>query len=177
MTTPLPQPGTATPEDRTAISRRFLQQAREELQRDDRLQASEKTWGAVAQALKAIAQRRGWRHRGHDYVVDIGHQIGKEYGDPDIVAATDKADQLHRNFYENNDNAVVIERTMNLVEDVLPLLEDIQVAAPRPFTIATREDRERLRLITGDRSLQIGGTSPSGFSLNHSPGPTGDGLG
>ena len=167
MTTPLPQPGTATPEERTAISRRFLRQAREELLSDERLQASEKTWGAMALALKAIAQGRGWRHRGHDYVVDTGHQIGKEYGDPDIVAATDKADQLHRNFYENNDNAVIIERTMNLVEDVLPFLENIQVADTRPFTIATREDRERLRMLTGDRNLQIGDVSPVGFSLNH----------
>ena len=59
---------------------------------------------------------------------------------------------------------------MNLVEDVLPSLEAIRDAAPRPFTIATREDRERLRLITGNRSLQIGDASPVGFSLDHTAG-------
>ena len=167
MTTPLPQPGVASPEDRTAISRRFLGQAREELLQDERLQASEKTWGAMAQALKAIAQRRGWMHRGHHYVLEIGHQIGLEFGIGDIIAATFKADQLHQNFYENAHNAEIIGQTLDLVEAVASALENIRDAAPRPFAIANRIDRDRLRMLTGNRSLQIGDASPVGFSLNH----------
>ena len=169
MITPLPQPGAASPEDRMTISRRFIQHAREELERGNRLQASEKTWGAMAQALKAIAQERGWRHRAHDNVVDIGHHIGTEYEHTYIIAATSRANELHRNFYENSDNAEVIERTIDLIEDVLPDLEELRLAAPRPFVISRREDRARLRLLTGDRSLEIGDTSPVGFSLRHTP--------
>ena len=170
MTMPLPLPGASTPSDRTIISRRFIQHAREELERDNRLQASEKAWGAMAHALKAIAQVRGWRHRGHDYVVDIGIHIGKEHNLPDIIVATYDAESLHRNFYENNDRAEVIDNTIGLIEEILPDLEALRSAEPRPFTIAHRDDRERLRRLTGDRTLQVGATSPVGFSLRHGPG-------
>ena len=169
MTTQLPPPGAANPEDRMAISRTFIQHAREELERDSRLQASEKAWGAMAQALKAIAQVRGWKHRGHQNVVDIGQQIGAEYNNNYVLWATEQANGLHLNFYENNDNAEVIENAIDLIEEVLPDLEDIRLAPPRPFAIARRFDRNRLRRLTGNRDLEIGDTSPAGFSLNHSP--------
>ena len=175
MTMPLPPPGAAGPEDRITISRRFIRHAREELQRDNRLQASEKAWGAMAQALKAIAQGRGWKHRGHQNVLDTGHHIGKEYGHPDISSATHIADSLHRNFYENNSNAEMIESAINLIEDILPDLEALRTDAPRPFTVVLRNDRERLRRLTGNRNLEIGDSSPVGFSLNHTPRSTNGG--
>ena len=164
MTTKLPPPGAAGPDDRTAISRQFLQHAKEELARDSRLQASEKTWGAMAQALKAIAQERGWRHRGHYYILDIGDQIAAEFNIPAISAATHHANSLHENFYENNDNAEVIGRTIDIVDAVLPELERIRSAPPRPFTIRLRYERDRLRQVTGIKTLQIGDASPTGFS-------------
>ena len=126
-----------------------------------------RTWGAVAQALKGIAQRRGWMHRGHHYILDIGHQIGLEFGNVNIIAAAYQADQLRQNFYENAHDAQVIGRTLDLVEAVMPALENIRDAVPRPFTIANRLDRDRLRMLTGNRDLQIGDVSPVGFSLNH----------
>ena len=169
MTTQLPTPGSASPEDRMVISRTFIQHAREELERDSRLQASEKAWGAMAQALKAIAQVRGWKHRGHDNVLDIGGHIGQEFNHAAVATATEKANALHRNFYENNDNAEVIEDTITIIEEVLPDLEDIRLAPPQPFTIAGRFDRNRLRRLTGNPDLQIGDTSLVGFSLNHPP--------
>ena len=178
MTAQLPPPGAASPEDRMAISRTFIQHAREELERDSRLQASEKAWGAMAQALKAIAQGRGWKRRGHDNVLDIGGHIGQEFNHPAVATATEKANALHRNFYENNDNAAVIEDTITIIEEVLPDLENIRLAPPRPFTIIRRFDRNRLRRLTGNRDLEIGDASPVGFSLNHPPGSAnGDGPG
>ena len=45
--------------------RRFLNQAREELSRDDLRQASEKGWGATVQLLKAYAEERGLEHDRH----------------------------------------------------------------------------------------------------------------
>ena len=45
--------------------RRFLNQAREELSRDDLRQASEKGWGATVQLLKAYADERGLEHDRH----------------------------------------------------------------------------------------------------------------
>ena len=40
------------------VSRRLIRQAAEELERGDLIQASEKAWGAAAQAVKAIAEQR-----------------------------------------------------------------------------------------------------------------------
>ena len=52
----------ATETYRTA-SRQLLAQGREELERGDTRQASEKGWGAAAQMVKDVAERRGWEHR------------------------------------------------------------------------------------------------------------------
>ena len=46
-------------------SEHFLAQARRELADGDLPQASEKGWGATAQMLKAISERRGWEHNRH----------------------------------------------------------------------------------------------------------------
>ena len=40
-------------------SRAYLEQANEELARDDLRQASEKGWGAASQIVKAVAEERG----------------------------------------------------------------------------------------------------------------------
>ena len=45
-------------------SRAYLEQANEELARDDLRQASEKGWGAASQIVKAVAEERGWEHNG-----------------------------------------------------------------------------------------------------------------
>ena len=101
-TTPaLPEPGFATVEDRVQISRRLIQQARHELDRGDRLQATEKVWGALAQLLKAHGQQRGWLNLGS-----------------------------HR-------------------------------------TVGRIDQRWRVRTLTGRQYLEVGDTSPVGFSNTH----------
>ena len=47
------------------LSRKYMRQAQEELDRGDWSQASEKAWGAAAESLKATAAQRGWNHRNH----------------------------------------------------------------------------------------------------------------
>ena len=75
----LPEPGSATVEDRVQISRRLILQAPEELERGDRLQATEKIWGALAQMLKAHGQQRGW--------LNIGGAIARLGGSLNTLAA------------------------------------------------------------------------------------------
>lgn len=159
------------------ISRRFIQHARDELQRGNRLQASEKTWGSLAQAFKAIAQERGWQHEHHGLIVDVGRQIGREYNDTGILLAVSHGNNMHFNFYDNRDGPEPIEEAITAIERVLPELERLRFEAPRSYTIIDIEDRNRLRRLTGDRDLQVGDTSPAEFSLRHPPGSTnwGDG--
>lgn len=82
-------------------SGQLLRQAREELDAGDVRQASEKGWGAAAQIVKAIAERRGWDHQGHRELFDAVNILRRETGDPDVRRLFDVASALHVNFYED----------------------------------------------------------------------------
>ena len=167
-TTPaLPEPGAATVEDRVQIGRRFIQQARDELQRGDRLHATEKIWGALAQLLKAHGQQRGWLNMGsHRTVGRIAQQLAAEYDDGRILNAYLAADNGHRNFYDNEMSPPEIEDIITVVANVLPELERALSAPPRPFTIRDG-DLWRVQALTGKQYLQVGDASPTGFSNTH----------
>ena len=78
---------------------RLIAQAEEELAREDRVQASEKAWGAVAHQLKAIAELRGWKYEDHADTYDIIRRLVAETGDAEIRLLFSVAAALHRNFY------------------------------------------------------------------------------
>ena len=78
---------------------RLIAQAEEELAREDRLQASEKAWGAVAHQLKAIAELRGWEYEDHSDTYDIIRRLVAETGDTEMRLLFSAAAALHRNFY------------------------------------------------------------------------------
>ena len=155
-------------EDRVQISRRFIQQAPGELERGDRLQATEKTWGALAQMLKAHGQQRGWMNLGgHRTVGHIARQLHLEYAEIDVVSAYLAADNGHRNFYDNEMSPPEIEGIIEVVASVLPELERALQEPPRPFAINNLDQRWRVRTLTGNQQLQVGDASPTGFSNTH----------
>ena len=82
-------------------SRRLIAQARAELQADDLRQASEKAWGAAAQAVKSVSETRGWPHNGHRQLFQTVRRLVRETGDEDIRTAFTHAGALHTNFYED----------------------------------------------------------------------------
>ena len=164
----LPEPGSATVEDRVQISRRLILQAPGELERGDRLQATEKAWGALAQMLKAHGQRRGWMNLGgHRTVGHIARQLHLEYDEIDVVSAYLAADNGHRNFYDNEMSPPEIEGIIEVVASVLPELERALQEPPRPFVINNMDQRWRVRTLTGKQYLQVGDASPTGFSNTH----------
>ena len=164
----LPEPGAATVEDRVQISRRLIQQSREEIDRGDRLQATEKVWGALAQMLRAHGQQRGWFNLGgHRTVGHIARQLSDEYDDRRIITAYVAADNGHRNFYDNEMSPPEIEGIITVVTGVLPELERALEESPRPFVIGDVDQRWRVRTLTGKQDLQVGDTSPTGFSNRH----------
>ena len=91
------------PQTDQEASRRLPAQGREELSRGDPGQASEKGWGAAAQMLKAIAERRGWDHRGHRQIRTVSARLARETGDAEIRRFYRVASDLHTNFYEDID--------------------------------------------------------------------------
>ncbi len=112
-------------EEHLRISRQFLRQAQAEFAEGDRLQASEKAWGAAAHAVKAVAEQRGWQHNGHRYLFEAIDRIFRETDDSQIRDLFRTANSLHMNFYENwqTDDFVQdgIERVEVLVEKLEPL--------------------------------------------------------
>ena len=106
-------------------SRRLLDQARSELEDGDVRQASEKGWGAAAQMVKAIAEQRGWRHRGHGQLFEAVAVVAAETGDSDIDRLFELASGLHTNFYEDWYGAGRVQRGLADVESFLNKLEPL----------------------------------------------------
>ena len=167
----LPEPGVQSTEDRCQISRQLLIHAREELAAGSRLQAGEKAWGAVVQPMKAIAEQRGWPHKSHLDVHEVARQIALEYGfDGEQYEALYEAYWVgHENFYENYHHVEELAAMIDKVEELVPYLIDLTSEAPRPFTITSSRQLRRLRRLTGDDNLEIGDTSPMGFSRKPLP--------
>jgi hypothetical protein len=171
---PLPEPGEQSPEDRRAMSRRFVLHAREELEQGNRLQAGEKMWGAVTQHLKLIGDLRGWRHESNRQVESVGRLIVAEYEQPDLgTALSDAYHKGHENFYENKRDSDTLREVLEEVEEIMPVLEALDFAPPRPVTITSNSRLRRLREVTGRTDLKVGDTSLVGFSLQHPEPPNG----
>ena len=165
----LPPPGVQSDEDRRQMSRIFIAHAREELAHGSRLQAGEKAWGAVVQPFKVIAEQRGWPHESHQHIRDVAGQIALESGfDHDQSYALWEAYFVgHQNFYENYHHAETLAEMIDRVEGLMPHLIQLTTTPPRPFTITSNTQLRRLRRLTGNDNLEIGDSSPVGFSKNH----------
>ena len=165
---PLPEPGFQSRDDRRTIGRRFILQARQHLEEGDRLQAGEKAWGAIAHNLKAIGELRGWRHDSHRLVEYIGRQIVAESLDTDLGEAISDVYRLgHENFYENQRSEGTLAYCITQAETALPVLEALQEEFPKSFTISSNNQLRRLMELTRNRDLNVGDSSPVGFSLKH----------
>lgn len=109
----------------------LLEQAREELEKGDLRQASEKIWGACALAIKAYALARdGLRLESHKDLWIYKDSVARELGGW-VRTAFLKADSMHKNFYEGL-------ATREDVEDALKEVERLVT------TIRSRIKEERL---------------------------------
>ncbi|MCY4625349.1 MAG: PaREP1 family protein [Chloroflexi bacterium] len=77
-----------------------LAQAEEELAKDDLRQASEKGWGAASQMVKAVADARGWDHKGHAQLFKAVGSLAGEHDDKALRRLFSSSNDLHINFYD-----------------------------------------------------------------------------
>ena len=91
----------ATTEQYRSTSTHLFDQAKVELETGDLIQASEKFWGSAAQALKSVAERRGWKHNSHAHFYNIMAELERDDKSSELRRNFDSAAQLHTNFYEN----------------------------------------------------------------------------
>ena len=181
MTAELPEPGKAGEEEHVQMSHWFLENAGRELDKGDWPQASEKVWGAVAHALKAIGEKRGWDHMNHMNVKDIGFHLAHEFDRDHFYTCVNEAELMHLNFYRNEADVDIIRHCIATAERFIAELDEIRELPPRPFTVRDRTDQRRLgRLLRIDRRdfqrlLPIGSRSDAGFSRD--PDANGDPAG
>ena len=131
-------------------SRRLIQQANYELDhRGDRLQATEKAYGAVAHAVKAIAEDRQWRHGSHNLRRTIVDLLGEEFHQRDLTALHALADQLHGNYFEDRLHGWQLRGDIDSLVLLLERLWEIRDQGPNPGFIPTPDQQrtiERLQL-------------------------------
>jgi hypothetical protein len=95
------------------------------LETGDVRQASEKGWGAAAQIVKAVAEKHGWRHRGHALLFEAVSAIASEADDADIDRLFELASGLHTNFYEDWYGRGQVQRGLHDVESFLDKIEPL----------------------------------------------------
>ena len=131
------------------LSRNFIEKADEYLVAGDRVQASEKAWGTVAEAFKCIAGERGWNHQSHSILNDVAYQLTEEWGRDDVMSMFDAVEKLHINFYEDVMELDEIASRIGIAKILRGELEILQGRPQRPPRIQNRGQRNRWRRLTG----------------------------
>ena len=133
-----------------AMSRRYMERAERYLRGGDRIQASEKGWGAVAGAVKSVAAERGWNHHSHRLLNDVAEQLATEWGRSEVRFLFDTGERLHVNFYEDLLGPGEIGARLDSIKVLLETLETLRGLPPRAVAVRSREQRNRWRRLTGE---------------------------
>ena len=103
----------------------FLQDAKELLSQRNRVQASEKLWGAAALTLKAIAAKRELKLEKHGSLWTFLNTLAQENKDKEFVRLFNTANALHRNFYEDEMPIEAVEISAGDIERLIAKLKGI----------------------------------------------------
>ncbi len=89
-----------TAQEHTQTALDFLEASDREFAAGERLQASEKLYGAATHIATAIAQQRDWQYRSHRAMKNAIFRLEQEYGDPLILAGFLAAEDFHNDMEE-----------------------------------------------------------------------------
>ena len=144
------EPSSSETERYADLSRHYIQKADEYLLAGDAVQASEKGWGAVAEAFKSIAEERGWHHQGHRLLSDVAYQLTEEWSREDVLSMFDSAEKLHINFYEDVMELDEIAARIGTAKVLLGQLETLRGLPQKTPLVENRGQRNRWRRLTGE---------------------------
>ena len=117
-------------ESHAVHSRRMLEHAAEMIAQGDRLQASEKIWGAAAHRLKEITEERGWPYDGHADARVIARHIANQSNNQQIADLFAVATDTHQNFYEDQMALEELSARLARIQLLLELLDDAHRTLP-----------------------------------------------
>ncbi len=126
------------------ISHNFLRQAREELAKEDLLQASNKAWGAAAYAIKAVAEKRRWFNDADWKLWEAASVITEEEGDHSILAGYSAARQAHYDFYHHEFIAIDVRQVLDITEGMVAKFDALLAENNIPKYVS-EEIEERIR--------------------------------
>ena len=131
------------------LSQRSLKHAQEQLDQGDTLQASEKAYGAIAHAVKAYGELRGWNHYNHHRVELILDQLREEWDDPELITFHSAVKSLHDNFFEYELSTTRVGACLEAAKSLVAKLNFIKESPPKPLPSSSlnREQRRRLTLL------------------------------
>ena len=146
------------------ISHNFLRQAREELAKEDLLQAANKAWGAAAYAIKAVAEKRRWFNDADWRLSDAAWVIAAEQDENGIMLGYLAARQAHYHFYHHEHHAYTYELIINATEVMVNRIDAMLTGdEPPPYVDEkTQQAIERLQRPTSsmDRTRLASGRKP-----------------
>lgn len=126
MTLPLDTAPGPSPEEESErhalVSRDFVVKAREELEKGELLQASEKAWGAAAHAIKAVAEKRRWFSEADWKLRRSASVIADEIGDNSLMGYYLFVRDAHYNYYHHLYNTREVEQAINAAETLVGML-------------------------------------------------------
>lgn len=116
-----------SPEFYRERSHRFLNLVDSMLALGEPEAACEMVWGAAAHAIKAAAQRQGWRHSSHALLRVAVNRLVDEIGaPPHILGRYYLASNLHAGFYGDRIfSAAHIRRAKDPVAEFIRTLENL----------------------------------------------------
>ena len=123
------------PADRIALahdehSAALLAHAQEMIDKGDRLQASEKIWGAVAHKVKGIARRRGWGWNDHDGVRHVVTYFRNRTRNHELGTLLRSANDIHVNFYNDELQDQDLADGLADAKKLIALLDDADASVP-----------------------------------------------
>ena len=118
----------------------LLQEADAEFEKGDFLQASEKSWGAVSQYLKALATERDWGHETHGHLGVVAGRLADETRNDEIRLLFSIAEGLHANYYQAHRDEMSVKLSMDEVKRYVGIL-----AAIPPPGVAPRHNHVKAR--------------------------------
>lgn len=111
-------------------SARLLAHAQEMIGKGDRLQASEKIWGAVAHKMKEIARGRGWGWRRHRGFESFAQYLRAQTDTLEIATLTRSLGRFHSNFYDDTLTDEELLDGLAEAKTLIGLLEDADKKLP-----------------------------------------------
>ncbi|MCM8808248.1 MAG: PaREP1 family protein [Candidatus Omnitrophica bacterium] len=107
------------------LFKKYLQEAEKLYKEGDLSQAGEKYYGAVAELLKAIGEKRGWEHKGHIPRRKIILKLDNEYPELNLWSLYIHVEHLHQNFYENDLTEEMFNKDKKATETLISHLKEI----------------------------------------------------